>query len=66
MATLQDWSTEDELRFIAKLGTHSTHGPTLDRAVWIQQYLKALPLRKNWGAMDARRVRAAAVQAATP
>lgn len=46
------WDTLDELRFIARLGHHSLHGPQQSHHDWLRRYQRTLPLRKNWDAID--------------
>ena len=53
------WSTQDELRFIARLGTHSLVGPNAPHPVWVKRYQEAIARRWNWGDIDQKAVQAA-------
>ena len=53
------WTTQNELRFIALLGTHSLHDPNCAHQEWVKRYQATLDLRKDWGEMDQNAVRAA-------
>lgn len=57
------WTTADELRFIARLGTHSTDGLVLPHHAWVERYRDTLALRRNWGAIDRATVQAAVEKA---
>ena len=54
------WTTGDEIRFIAGLGTHSDHGKQLSHGDWVKRYQQTIPLRRDWGDMDPVAVRRAA------
>lgn len=57
------WTTGDELRFIALLGTHSDQGKKLSHGEWMKRYRQTLALRQNWGDIDPAAVRAAVKKA---
>jgi len=52
-----EFGTEEEKKFLDKLGTHSPENPTpLSRAVLLWNYISASGKRKNWGNIDKREV----------
>lgn len=54
------WTTQDEIRFLRRLGTHRAsriHGPS--RQVLLRRYLRAARYRQEWGAVDKLAVMAA-------
>lgn len=60
------WTTENELYFISKLGTHfdpkvkrTTMRPT--RKTLLSGYIKSLDSRSNWAGMDRNRIVAHAI-----
>lgn len=52
------WSTEDELRYLHKLGTWSeAQRLPRSREDLLQQYRLTMRLRQEWGTMDQARIR---------
>lgn len=46
------WTTQDELAFLAGLGTYNVGSEKTPRRVWLEQYMEAFLLRKNWQSID--------------
>jgi hypothetical protein len=52
------WTTDDELKFISKLGTFSDSGKSLGKTKLLERYRKAFSKRVEWDSIDAMRVMA--------
>ena len=46
------WTTEDELTFLAHLGTWNVGRSGAPRRAWMLAYQATLPLKDEWGTMD--------------
>ncbi|MES3004533.1 MAG: hypothetical protein V4690_00300 [Patescibacteria group bacterium] len=52
-----EWTTEDELRFLAGIGNWRSGTGSLSRRIKILTiYLKSMAIRKNWGRVSKDRV----------
>lgn len=62
MKAYSAWTTTDELKFIAGLGTHSVHGANSAYRTWVERYRDTMQLRKDWTGIDRAAIRAAVQQ----
>lgn len=56
------WTTDDEVGFLAHLGTYTIRGEKVPRRFWLERYREAMALRTAWGAIDRDAVSVALTQ----
>ncbi len=56
MATRKNWTTEDEIRFLQRLGKHTENKRT-DPVKLLREYSKSIVSRKKWEDIDKDKVK---------